>query len=714
MEILIPPPKEYCELQTKIYKTEITLKDEWNNQIWPGIKKLLALLFGGFGSLKAIGLSLLGDIVSVAGSFASSIVGAFLADASAAVTIAVEMVLGALIQVFLAGPEAIFALVGMPLGRARDYCRDEAVSLQKAQNNLKTVMRILGKWLNGMGNDKYYKQMQAAIPFMTDAVDKLSNMISQLTPSGNAAPVFGKSSFNAILNDLNSAIQATLPSTGVAGQVNTDSMYRTAYNNSISKRMTSLNNSKNSRIADANAKRAEKMQNLPGKASAAGISFDIYNVRRTQAIGAIDTEWQAEIAQINNEYNLNVVKERFNAEADADKAVLSFTSNSILTKSVNSLNDAFEKDIGKLMNNLNDMLTNVKDAFESYKACQFFTQQTYNSMSLLQGLLSWFIEFGSSASNTAASVLVETSLSPSKNIIEKWRNTFQTDIDSNKNSILLAGDITVGNIMLKASSAMLNAAATKSMQEMINFQSQLTSEDNRFKAFQSDMDTIPDFNGRLGYWSSNALSLLDAGKYTSLLSDITTLLAGTPVRMASPLASDKSDLRKLATNVNNEFTAVLSHNSTVNSVLYSYSPISNPYAAQMKKVIDASGLEYLSYAIMALSVADLVNGIYQQNVTASAELLECEAAYPDLYNDPTQPDSKTLLAIQARSKLALLNLSTSEQRMFLTDVFGSQYNNMQALSLEFKSNGPVSDNAGLSPSQKVSEYTNKVYKQNIK
>lgn len=608
---------EYCKRREEFFKKLLSWKDKLNKLKLIG-KKLLSILFGGTEYLKAIASGILPEIVAASAAFATQIVNSYFSAASSAVRTALEAIFNQILKILLAGPESIFSLVNLPLKQARLHCKQEAVYLTQANGALNTIMRILNKWLSGFESDRFYKQMQEAIGPIKKALADIEAMIKDLqTGTG----FFDRTKFDRIMTNLNIAIEKTVPKSvlmeklGLNDQLDQD---RTQWErdkiNEAGKQYLVEKRSMNQKWRDAvNAARyqpndATKLINSAPIVSNAIKSNLTSSVLESQ-LAVIDAKYESEIEGIDRKFELR--KAEIKNEAAFEFSKPSRISSSLHTAATR-LEEDFKSDLQLVKDNINILISSIKNAFIEYKESQFFTGVVYDSIENLKGLLKWFINLGGKVGDKASDATV-LSFNGAKFFIEDVKDDFESDISEWKASRIdptkMAVDLTLGNVELKTASSILSATVTESLISMINFDESLGEEAIKFEKFRKRIEEIKDFKGVSGKWGTNDLtSIGDVTIYVSLISKISLQIASAPIRMASPRQKEKLELQKNITETSNEFRKLLNHNSIVSSVLFSYNPYQSGMTNQLKRLLDSLA-PWLAYAMTALSAQKMAKAL---------------------------------------------------------------------------------------------------------
>jgi hypothetical protein len=580
-------------------------------------EKLKALKSGGLGLLN----DLAADAVAALGFVATQLAAAVLGVAAGALNKILEMIFSQILKIIMAGPESIFALIKFPQDKAILHTKKESTYLLESQTNLRIILRIINKYLNGFDSDIYYKSMKKALPYISQAIDLIEEMVTQLNVGDTgASPKFDTAKFDAIMASIDAAIEATIPKSVLLQKTGIDKgleQSRIENRDKYDREDQAWYNVEKNKIDNTYRSMMDSLRKngVPGaKGIGSAILTELQEADLNRRLSGIEAEYQTKLEILKGQFDYRMEQNKAQAEIDS----FSFANNKKMAKisanQIEKTKQEFMDDMNDLSINLRKMLLNVKDAFLEYKMSQFFTGVTYTSIERIQSIIKWMISQIYKVSKTSANGTLPL-MEFSKEMLQNVELNFIEDTTKYTNGEVgaakLALDLSAGNIKLRTAQATLFGFVTPSLIAMINFDSLLKKEKDRFESFRNgpkvSLYNIKDFRGEVGIWgTNNPEGLSELTMYISLIQQIGSTIVNAPIQMLSKRKEDKVALSRTIRTMDAKFEEIIDHNRQVLSTLSSYRPYQSGMVNQLKTLIDAA-VPYLSFAFMALDIVSAMN-----------------------------------------------------------------------------------------------------------
>ena len=369
----------------------------------------------------------------VAGAIASA--GAAVAGAAAAI---LQQIFELILEILLAGPEALASIMAIPLRKAKRAAQDEIAALTAAQQNLDSIFSILNKWLGGFGGDEYIDRIKQTIPLINEAVHYIGNMKDDL--KGSPA-FFDENKYNVIIGDISQAIDITKPTPIIYELAGIDQKSDLNIAAAIeSRRINKLNEyldtidvwyagekdridkKRSDAISAAFAAFPSDNKNIiTNRMTTPGITGAVANLsagkpeeaKRALAVSKAESTYIADIEKIDADKNYRIqaanVKSRIWSESASP---LNGNNLKKTGKAIGSaISDAFLQDMNSLKAALQDLGTSIITAYAMNKKSQIYTNAAYKAKDLIQAMLRFFIGaayYAGKASAPVASAALES------------------------------------------------------------------------------------------------------------------------------------------------------------------------------------------------------------------------------------------------------------------------------------------------------------------
>jgi len=628
------PPKIACQVQANLLSTTAKLIEKVES-ISLTVNSIIALVakvkYGILNFTDMASAELISAVSSIAANAAQVALGA-ISKASAAL---LEAILSSLLKILLAFPTAIFSLVAIPQDQAIDAADKERLYLLNAKANLKRIISIIIHWTNGFDSNKYYKQMINAIPYINKAFELCEELIIELegSPTEDDSELnsrFNESKYNSLRGNILQAIEITKPSSVIVENSRITQIIEKKRVDTYQSEANVINNKyaiKKSELVEWYHN--ETVKNTPENEDKWG-----ERLGDSLKLEGIKLEYATRLKA------LNVSKKEELAIAELNSSSQGIIDKSAYVESALGLAARFRNDMQVLSNELFQFIKNIKDAFLQYKRCQVMCNTIYNIEGLIKKLIGEIIKLLKNVGNGASSVIVKV-LETSSALISFTHDKFEDNIDRYEDSSKdistseMSTTIVTGNGALMSANSALSASVTDSLIQLINSDDTMENSDDNFREFINNMANISDWDGKLNIWSVDHLNA-SVSPYSKLISDSTTMLAKIPKLAFSTDEEDRLKLRGTITVVNKLFKVLFAHNSEVSSVLYSYTPYRASETGDLKKILATANL--LDQFALGMSITSLITELAMMNVEFSIDealptLSNCQAAYPDLYQD---------------------------------------------------------------------------------
>ena len=371
----------------------------------------LKLLGGFFVNVGDISIA---ELTSAAGELVSNMVSSLTEVASGATSAILERILSSILEILLSGPEVLLSLIGLPLKEARKYADDELKYILGARRNMALSIGIISKWLSGLGGEKYYVKMRAALPAIEAALLDMSAMIRNLETTEDKSPYFSRLIFNRIVSNLEQAIILSEPESIITKYSGASKISAQKKNEYISSETLKLRNdwyNPKKDTIDQNRKdaikkiRASYFQDL-------GI-IGVVDLKALTTVGelnplqapitVIDAAWESAIETLDTEFEVKKQSIILRASEIENEAIIKET----ISRGADRFLTEFNNDVSKLKKYLIAMLKNIKDATKANGLCQIYSNATYKSVDSIKQWIRWFIDMSAKAGGGAAEVAQE-------------------------------------------------------------------------------------------------------------------------------------------------------------------------------------------------------------------------------------------------------------------------------------------------------------------
>ena len=606
------PPKTICSAYAEVYKVWAQLL-ETIADIRRAVLRVLSLKNKILYGIGAVGDLIASEVISMASTMATSIAQQVVAQASAAASAAIEMVLAPLLTILMSGPEAMFALIKLPLNRAIKAAERERYYLEQAKVNLNTALTLITKWAYDIGGGRYAAKMYDSLPYIVSAIESCEALIRKLEVDENSflTAQFDENKYRNLRDNLASAIQIT----------NSDPVFLNQAKLNENIELTAEKESRE-QISRVNAQYKIDKKKLTEEylsGSMQEIDTSLYSTK----LKALDSKKKRDIATI-----------RTRAKAQA------VTNSSTYSGIINSKSDQFTLDWQHVGAALYDFQSNLTNAFIQYKKCQGYCYSLHSSQELINVLIEKIIELIGKAGNGAGSAVLAP-LRFSLASMERVRDMFEeallkysssTDFVS---STYMSTKLGAGNGLLISADASLAATITQSLIDLINADEELNQASKKLDLFIGRLEQIPDWDGTTNVWAVNPTEAA-ASPYPRMLASVAGLIStiATTGLLANQNAVVATNNRLKETT--KTFRELYRHNSDVVSVLTSYTPPTSPYIEEFERAMsqypDLMNLFLVGPA--AFDALKLVVGLAAKNgqdVLDGLQLESCQVAYPDLF-----------------------------------------------------------------------------------
>jgi len=627
------PPKQLCLLYAQAEAARASLL-KTSRDIKALIDKIVLnkakIKFGMIDFADVVGAELLSAIESVAASVAQAALGA-LSKASAAI---LELIFSEILKILLGAPTAIFSLVAIPQTQAREACNKERMFLSKAKINFDAIFAIIIKWTQGQDSAPYYEQMKRAMPYITKSIDLISDMINMLEGvSSDRNAVFDESKYRQVQINLHNAIRETKPYSTIDNILGIDAIIESDTAKIYSTLEKKINEDYGAARSKASKEYMNEVSSLPSN-----------NIIKTAQMEVAKNKYSTKLNVIAATRKLQLAKAQLEAKAKA-----TFNASNYL-KAVQGIGASFVFDMQQIGKNLEQLYHNILQAYANYKISQLLCNNVYNIRSFIQNIINELINLIRKGSNLAGDAVIQ-SLEVSGSIIEVVQEKFNDSIAKVESSqpisaIQLSQMVFLGNQMLSAADANLDATITESLIKLINADDMLVDASGKFDDFIKNVENIPDWDGKKGVWAVDMLNSAPS-PYIKFITNITEMVSSVPAIALSKNQSEKNVLRTLMINTDQTLRVVRRHNSVVTNVLYSYTPYMGSEIGNLMRFLSNAGMLQsfamtMSIAQVAIKLASDLTTNFDQDFPSYEN---CKKEYGD---DPAFQDSE--LALVAAKK----------------------------------------------------------------
>lgn len=609
------PPKSICSVYAEIfavYAQFIQTIQSVRDIISRVVRVKSSILYGTKIAIDTT----VSELISVAGSVSSSIVNQIAPTASSFIASALESILAPLLKVFLSGPDALFALVDIPLSQAIKAAENERRYLIQARINLSTALSIFARWTVEFGGGKYVSKMDESLPYIRSAIEKCATLIKKIDTADedglSKSAFFDEALYTSMRGDLATAISIT----------GSDSIF---VNSSI--------------IGQRISTKAEK--------------------EYTPKIKAINVQWKADKKEATKEYlesgknpdditKYSYKMEKLNTDRkrDIEEVKLKATTDAALDRSIYSdiftdPRDQFVHDMQMMISALQSFVTNLTRAYVQYRYSQVRTASVHNIGALINFLISYMLKLITAMGNGAGEG-VEKVLRFAKATLETVRDSYEESLDRfndpNKSITVtsLSTTLLVGNNLMKTADSSMAATITKKMIEIINSDEQLLQEQSDLTNLFIEIEQILDWDGTPGVWGVNTAQAVSP-PYVRLLASTAGIISMMGSTGLAPNSKAITENRKKLAKNSRLFRSLMSHNSDVLSALQSYYPPSNIYVDEFKRVLEKLGMLHMFSATFNLAavLANVAGNVLtgQYSTADIPTVSNCMAAYEDLFSD---------------------------------------------------------------------------------
>jgi hypothetical protein len=387
---------------------------------------------------------------------------------------------------------------------------------------------------------------------------------------------------------------------------------------------------------------ASKILNTPGEGFKAGMSKTYESTLMQSKLSIAEGEWKLKMDDLKTNHDF----QKAGANTSAFDSSYYKNLGARIGQNAENMASEFSRDYHIMVKNMSEMLDNITQAFIAYKQCQLFTGFTYSSIERIKALIKWLIAASAEAGNATGDATAQT-FRASRSLVQGVGAKFSAATPTNDSVFSPSGmafDMKWGNIKLRIASSLLSGVVTKSLVDMINFDEILTDEQIRFNRFRSDIETIPDWDGKLGTWGTEAISL-SVSPYVSMSVKLATLLAtvrgsssatswsagvvgldsqGTAAKMAGQaigMSWANAGIGKGLKDLRKDMDRASNHNAVVIGVLNIYTPYNSGEVSALENFLNSVGLNYLAYALMAVDVVALRDSL--NDMTFAAFSIHC-------------------------------------------------------------------------------------------
>jgi len=625
------PPKQACLLYAEAEALKASALKAYRD-VQKLINKIIEtkakIKFGILNFADVAGSELLSAIESVAASVSQSALGA-LSKASAAI---LEAVFSSMLKILLGAPTAIFSLVAIPQSQAKDACQKERIFLTRAKSNFDAILAIVLKWTYGADGAKYYDQMKKAMPYIENSLKLISDMIvsldgTPLSPGQTRNSVFNESKYAELQNNLHRSIIETKPYSFLNEKFRITSVIESEAAIIYQKKSKDINSEYAKEKSKVGKEYLNKMASLQAT----------HNIKNAADIEIAKNVYATKIEVITATKKLRLAK------AQADSKVEATINASTYLKEIGGIEASFVFDMQQLSSNLESLYRNIVQAFVNYKLSQLMCNSAYNIKDIIKNIMNEMIKLVRDSTNVAGDAVIK-SMESSQSLIQIVFNKFTSAIDKVEqsqpiSSIQLSQTVFLGNQLLSAADANLDATITESLIKLINSDDFLADLTGRFDKFIKDLGDIPDWDGKKEVWAVDILNST-ISPYIQLMANVTEMLVSAPALAIS--TNGKKTIGILLTKSNKSFNTILTHNSFVNNVLYSYTPYTESDVGNLMRFLSNAGL-LQSFAV-GMSVIQLITKLSMDlstNFDKDFPSYEnCKAAYGD---DPAFQDPELAL-----------------------------------------------------------------------
>jgi len=299
-----------------------------------------------------------------------------------------------------------------------------------------------------------------------------------------------------------------------------------------------------------------------------------------------------------NEYStkLNIISATHKAKlakAQVDaKVQATFNARNYL-EAISGIGASFVFDMQQITDNLDQLSKNILQAYASYKLSQMMCNSIYNIRSLIQNVINELIALITKSGNLAGSAVIK-SLEISQAMVELTQEKFSSVINKVESSehvtaMQLSQTVFVGNQLLTVADSNLDATITESLIKLINSDDVLSDASGRFDKFITDIENIPDWDGKTGVWAVDILNSSQA-PYIKFISDIGEILTSIPALAISDRNQDQKIILDLMKKIDLTFRMLRTHNFMVSGVLYSYTPYMDSEFGNLTRLLANAGL----------------------------------------------------------------------------------------------------------------------------
>lgn len=692
------PNKIACQVVAATARAEAiiqkTIRDAKNLRE-KAAKVKAALLWGTITDLAdAIGAELLSNIEIVSGMIADAV----LASVSKFASSIIEALLREVLKILLAFPEAVFSLVSIPKDAAVQSATNETSYLLKVTDRMNIIISIITKYaLNAIDSHNYYDQIRRAIPHIQNSLIFIKDVIYKLDIAQQESEIngafFDEKQYNRMRTELRTAIDILKPKSFLDSQLGisknlekTKQKYVTKLTMQINTEFNKISSEIDSKYMVANIEREKNLDNQMLSINQSQDQSDTKKLLTEKAIrfkyaieqNKADVEWAADIRNNNNN--------RASALSSVDAKAMYMAIKESSAWEFSTIH--FQDDMILLTDALNNILDDVKMAYENNKMCQIYCNTCYNSKSLIQTLVREIINILRIFGNSSASLLVnglqfsQSLITGSLNGLQKAKTRKEDPSDKiSACELSLAASINRTKLVLADSSN--STIVTESLIKVINSSAFMTSENHEFENFILHLSQIPDWDGKRNVWAVNPLES-SINPYIALIADLFDLLVSVPALSFSGNQDDVKKSINMINTVKQRLQSINSHLNYVMQVLKSWEPFKSDEIFNIKKVLDMAGLTNAFAQSLALTsiMAEIGMEINDSLNSPPANLDSCSAnnAYPELFSDI--PDFNEYKANKERDKInsgALAVASPSSQ-----NINEKNYGPTMALRMELK------------------------------
>ncbi len=628
----MPPLRPACDVVAAAYKAYASVLQTLED-IKDLVTDVITLRDGirfGFGVLDAVSAELVSAIGAAANQIAETIAGSISKVASNYL----EQFMNLILKVVLAAPSSVFSLVNIPHEQAIKAGEKEGLYLEKAHNNIHNILRIILKWVGLRSGKDYYDQMQEALPHISNAIISAGNVIADL--EGDSAvgnderdSTFNEVEYNKMRGYLNLAVEATRSKSKLYEEFQVAK--RKEIENSEKFRIESekINEEFNASKKALSTWYRESYEKLRGNSNSLTERAS-FNVKEQ----ALKTDYGRRLNRITSRRDLKLTNAKTKIEAET------LVNSSLWVKAASGVAGQFDYDIGILGNELQALLENIKKASIKNKECQLYCNNIYNIKDIVRTLIRTIISYLRKGSNAAGSALASV-IEGSQTLMEIVETDFldasdryekpDKDISASELSITL----TAGHTLLIGADSTLEAAVSDSLKNLINSDDLLVSENVELSTFIGKLYQIPDWDGKIGVWSTD-IQNASLSPYIQMIADATTTLVKVPALSMTNRDKDRDRVKKIIRDIDSNFNKVKKHNRLVLNTLYEYTPFASSEAGDLKKLLDRAGL--LQSFALVMSITTVVTELMVNYDTAFGDewptFSSCKDAYPDSFSDP--------------------------------------------------------------------------------